>query len=247
MMEQEDIELILLCEHTKTTTTYKATLSGNDLKSSRAARLKPRLQCKNHLETGRRGGEGIQMGPTLLEHGLEEKANIIGSGILPKGQGFQVLYQSCQPWGPTPERQTPLSWFKNKWPFPEDSKKQKLQSYRVHIQICWILVPEQRQQIRSCLELWPVSQDQPSPQWALAEPLLLQHYSSLRWRCHHQHTQLHQGKRSQPGPGSASRHGTDCCHHSTHTCTWTKPASSQVQFQFLEPQLCLQSAHKHRR
>ena len=59
MMEQEDIELILLCEHTKTTTTYKATLSGNDLKSSRAARLKPRLQSKNHLETGRRGGEGI--------------------------------------------------------------------------------------------------------------------------------------------------------------------------------------------
>ena len=50
MMEQEDIEFILLCEHIKTTTTYKATFAENDLKSSRAARLKPRLQSKNHLE-----------------------------------------------------------------------------------------------------------------------------------------------------------------------------------------------------
>ena len=50
MMEQEDIEFILLCKHIKTTTTYKETFAENDLKSSRAARLKPRLQSKNHLE-----------------------------------------------------------------------------------------------------------------------------------------------------------------------------------------------------
>ena len=82
MAECKDPELTFLHEDIKTTMTYRATLSQNDLQTSRTALLQPRLWRKNPRESDRRGGKEISLGPTAPGGGPEDKGALTGSGIL---------------------------------------------------------------------------------------------------------------------------------------------------------------------
>lgn len=81
-------------KYIKTTTTYKAVLTENDLRTSPRALLQASLYTKSYTESGSRVGEEIYLGPTPLAGDLEEEriSKARGSSLRSKGFKPHIYY-----------------------------------------------------------------------------------------------------------------------------------------------------------
>ena len=84
MVEYEDPGLASSYEHTKITTTYRQTISENDLKTSRKDFPQLKTKRRNHSEKGWRGGDMVESGPIVPGQRSTNGRNITIIEVLPK-------------------------------------------------------------------------------------------------------------------------------------------------------------------